>query len=235
MEFKHFIITRFNVNIEPVEFLGRIQNPWLSLRFDLFQRFCFPSVRGQQHQNFTWLVLFDEKTPKKFKKLIDAYKTYANFRPIFFGPYDTVLPKIIEEIRRESKKEKYILTTRLDNDDSLSENFTFVLYKFTNHFLKEKMTENFYFNFTNGLQIFENKIYDFKDRTNAFVSLLEKNDSIETVFCVDHPAIYKKYKVLQIKTDPLWLQNVHETNIYNYLRGTCIGQANELKGFNISL
>lgn len=39
------------------------------------------------------------------------------------------------------------------------------------------------------------------------------------MFWVDHPSIHDVGPVIQAETNPLWLQVVHETNVYNYVRG----------------
>jgi hypothetical protein len=61
--FHHFVLTRFNVKIG----LGGGESvapnlEWLVHRFDLFDKFCFPSVRNQSNLNFKWLVFFDVDT-----------------------------------------------------------------------------------------------------------------------------------------------------------------------------
>ena len=237
MEFRHFIITRFNVNIEPTDFPLRLDKAWLSLRFDLFQRFCFPSVRAQNLQDFTWLVLFDEKTPEAYARLISSYARYGNLEPLFCGDFETIMPALATRIRELSNGADRVLTTRLDNDDALENNFTAVLHSVVENLAaqEEPLPGALYLNLMNGLQHMDGKIYDFKDPTNAFVSLLETMDEINTVYWVDHPAIYKKAPVKQVETRPLWLQNVHGTNVYNYLRGEYIGQVEDLKNFTLQL
>ncbi len=55
---QHFLFTRFNLrneswnstkNANPV-----LTEEWLEKRFDLFERFCLPSVKAQINQNFRW-------------------------------------------------------------------------------------------------------------------------------------------------------------------------------------
>lgn len=233
MQFKHFIITRFNVNIEPVEFAPRLQKPWLSLRFELFQRFCFPSVRSQSEQNFTWLVLFDEQTPDMFRRLIASYAGYANFIPIYCGNHASILPAVIAEMQRRAADVPWLLSTRLDNDDALGVRFVEAVQQAAGAFLERGVTpgRRYFFNFTRGLQICGDDLYDFRDPCNAFVTLLEERGGAESVFCVDHPAISGKGAVVQVDASPLWLQNVHGTNVYNYVRGERIGIVQDLQGF----
>ncbi|MBU1004033.1 MAG: putative rhamnosyl transferase [Proteobacteria bacterium] len=237
MRFKHFIITRFNVNIEPTDFPLRLEDTWLSLRFDLFQRFCFPSVRGQQNQDFTWMVLFDEQTPDTFKRIIALYEKYDNFVPIYCGQFQTIRPMILNYLKHNSQGSEWVVSTRLDNDDSLGNKFTGVLHSVVNGLIDDESTrsDKMFINFPNGLQYHNGEIYNFKDLTNAFVSLMEKTESIESVFCIGHPSIHKKAPVVQVDGQPLWLQTVHETNVYNYIRGELVESGDPLKSFSIKL
>jgi hypothetical protein len=236
MTFRHFIITRFNVNIHPVEDAFRLGETWLTQRFELFCKFCFPSVRHQESQDFTWLVLFDEQTPARFKRIVGSFERYPNFVPVFCGDYASVLPRVREHIVRIQPDADWYLTTRLDNDDALSARFVRTLHKVVEGLLAspESVSEVF-INFPHGLQYCEGVVYDFDDVTNAFVSLLERNTPPHTVFWVDHPDIYKKAPVAQIETRPIFLQNVHGQNVYNYIRGTVNEEKGVLGEFNLDL
>lgn len=222
MEYHHFIITRFNVNIYPTEFASRLENAWLSLRLDLFQRFCFPTVQAQLNQDFTWLVLFDEQTPPHIRRIIDTYARYPNFEPVYCGAFDTVMPTAVSRMQEIAPDAEWFLTTRLDNDDALSTRFVHCLHEVANSLDEAALqpSDTLYVNFPNGLQWFDGDFYDFEDATNAFVSLMERRHDPHTVFWVDHPSIHEVAPVIQAKTLPLWLQVVHDTNMYNHLRGS---------------
>lgn len=221
MNFHHFIITRFNVNIYPIDFPKRLEFTWLSIRFELFKKYCFPTLQAQKNQDFTWLVLFDEQTPPMFQKLIKTFAQYQNFTPVYCGDYDTIIPAVIEQMHTIAPDAEWFLTTRLDNDDALSVRFVECLQGIAKSLGPENMqpSDTLYINFPNGLQLFEGEFYNFRDVTNAFVSLLEKRDNPHTVFWVDHPAIYDVAPVIQAETQALWLQILHDINVYNYLRG----------------
>ena len=237
MEYAHFIITRFNVNIEPTDFPPRLGVAWLSLRFDIFQRFCFPSVRAQTCQDFTWLVLFDEQTPDRFRRIIDAYGAQPNFVPLFCGSYDTVLPTAKTKMRELAPDAPWLLTTRLDNDDGLARNFVRCLRGVADGLAPEQLapSDTLFINFPNGLQYHEGAVYDFSDATNAFVSLMERPEDPHTVFWVDHPSIEGVAPVIQAETRPLWLQHVHGTNVYNHVRGQLTQDRNPLRDFSLEL
>lgn len=221
MNFHHFIITRFNVNIYPMDFPPRLEETWLSDRFALFQKFCFPTLTAQMNKNFTWLVLFDEQTPAPYRKIIQAYARFSNFVPLFCGAFDTIIPTTVAAMREIAPDADWFLTTRLDNDDALSTRFVHCLQSIVAQMDEAslKPSDKLYINFPKGLQWHNGHFYDFEDLTNAFVSLLERPDDPHTVFWVNHPSIYDVAPVIQAETKPLWLQNVHDLNVYNYVRG----------------
>lgn len=233
MNYHHFIITRFNVNIYDIDFPKRLEDTWLSLRFELFQKYCFPTVQAQENQDFTWLVLFDEQTPERYKAFINIYSKYNNFTPVYCGAFDTIMPTVVERMKAIAPDAEWFLSTRLDNDDALSSAFVQCLHGVVNAMNEAdlKPSDTLYINFPNGLQLHDGDFYDFEDATNAFVSLLERSDDPNTVFWVDHPGIYNKAPVIQARTKPLWLQVVHDMNVYNYVRGEKVDAPDVIQRF----
>lgn len=71
MSIKHFIATRFNLKIEEWNTAKDgsvvLTEKWLEERFNLFEKYCFPSVANQSIKNFYWLIFFDVSTPDIFK------------------------------------------------------------------------------------------------------------------------------------------------------------------------
>jgi len=233
VDFHHFIITRFNVNIYEIDFPLRLEDTWLAERFELFQKYCFPSIQAQRNQDFSWLVLFDEKTPARYKGLIDAYAKYQNFIPLYSDSYSSNMPIVVDRMHEIAPDVDWFLTTRLDNDDALAVGFVHCLQGIVHSLTAEQLgpKENLFINFTKGLQLNEGTFYDFEDATNAFASLIERSANPHTIFWVDHPSIHDVAPVLQADTQPLWLQNVHETNVYNYVRGTKLDTVDISKEF----
>jgi len=233
VDYHHFIITRFNVNIYDIDFPARLEETWLAERFDLFQRFCFPSIRAQHNQNFTWLVLFDEQTPMQYKAVINAYAKYENFVPLYCGAFKAINPTVAGKMQEMAPAAEWFLSTRVDNDDALAVGYTHVVQEVVNRMSEEQLkpSDTLYINFPKGLQWFEGDYYDFEDATNAFVSFIERRHDPHTVYWVEHCDIYKVAPVIQAETKPLWLQNVHDLNVYNYVRGEKLEQADFSKAF----
>lgn len=225
-EFCHLILTQFNVKIDSESEI-RVGPEWLSYRFDLFERFCYPSIRGQTNQHFKWLVFFDLHTPNIFREKVESYARWNNFVPCYVDSFSNLEN---HDIIREniSPDSKYIITTRIDNDDAVSTDFV------------DKIQKNFYnqrlefINFTNGylLDCNKHKLYKKRIFSNMFISLIESVENFKTVFCavpchtgpqmfasdspwLSHINLHLVGKIREIEAEPLWLIVVHGRNLDN--------------------
>lgn len=93
MTFEHYIITRFNLPIFQPKVNGieysSCSEEYLQYRFDLFEKYCMPSIINQTCQNFKWLVLFDARTPMLFKKRITIWhERYDRLIPCYLNMED---------------------------------------------------------------------------------------------------------------------------------------------------
>ena len=83
VDFTHAIMTRFNVarpkRSDPI----RLDPEWLAGRFDLFEKYCLPSVAAQTARDFHWLVYFDAATPEPLRARIEACRRIFPFVPCF--------------------------------------------------------------------------------------------------------------------------------------------------------
>jgi len=208
--FQHFILTQFNVSINSI----LPDRDWHDQRFQLFEKFCYPSVYGQSDQNFKWLVFFDSKTPEFFKEKVKKYSNWENFIPEYVGNDDQEnFKKIIKA--KISDKTEYLITTRIDNDDAIFKDFVKVVQK---NFNKQEFE---FINFSYGYVWHKGKIYLYKDDCNPFISLIEKVNGVKTVWCEQHQNLYRAGTIKQINNRkyPAWIQVKHKRNIRNRLRG----------------
>ena len=89
--FQHYIITRFNLpvfngGLRDGASINNLGSKYLGARFEIFQKYTYPSIRNQTCQDFKWLVLMDEDTPIEFKKVLDDLHTeYDNLIPCYFS------------------------------------------------------------------------------------------------------------------------------------------------------
>lgn len=148
MSFKHVIITRFSFRFRKNDpKFPLLSEDRLNERVRIFRDFCFPSIAGQTNKNFNWILIIDPELPGKFKEELQSifqnFRNSINYeskgpRNLWFhewdweqnnlGKIDWILPYFSIDDLKESKPSeklgsKYLVTTRLDDDDCLHQNF----------------------------------------------------------------------------------------------------------------
>ncbi|HEY9220213.1 MAG TPA: glycosyltransferase [Lutibacter sp.] len=235
--FQHYILTRFNLratdwtttkNKEKV-----LTDEWLKERFDLFENFCFSSVKNQSNQNFKWLVFFDVNTPEFYKIKVEEFrKSYENFYPVFIDGMPNFLPEIIKNIK-QMDNEKYIITSRLDNDDSLHEDYVKVIQSYfdkQNH-LAIDLIDGYTLQIGDKIRLgFQKHLY------NPFISLIEKKeDDFKTVWFRSRHGSWKYEKnIIRVKDKRLWMGIIHSKNKVNKFEGYGRVDAEIINKFHIS-
>lgn len=220
MDFEHFILTRFNVKANTWS-EDKFNNPtltksWLEQRFKLFEKYCLPSILNQSNPNFKWLIYFDDEIEEQYRKKIDSYcSKFKLIIPKYVNSmgqmYKNLHSDIIDSIHG---KPRYLITTRLDNDDGLAIN---TISKIQNFFNCQKYE---FVNFYKGL------LYDPKRKlllekyqlNNPFISLIEQynSNSFTTVWCGEHGKLSNLGEVININTNYHWIQIIHENNLSNH-------------------
>lgn len=220
-QFNHFFLTKFNVRSFP-ELRPGCDPVWLERRFNLFDKFCFPSVSNQSNQNFQWLVFFDIDTPDTFKEKISGYaKKWKNFVPVYLDcplPYGEFPDEVRAVVRQLIPHDcEYLITTWLDNDDAIHRDYVQLIQD--NFDRQDGETLNFFF----GYQLAEGKLYFDFELANHFISLFEKYnpESFNTCLSRPHKELYEVSKsAKKIFCKPLWVEVVHGSNYMNvYRRG----------------
>lgn len=231
--FQHFILTHFNTKFKwSKKGVGKsntkqLPRNWMDRRLKLFESYCYPSIVKQTNQNFEWLVLFDEERTDK-----STIKKFKRITPIFLSDYPYLKKEhFIKAVSERIKpKTKWLITSRLDNDDSYNQDYIKeVQLRFDK---KEK-----FINFVNGAiyDIIKKDLRLFVYRSpNPFLSTIEPIKKIKTCFGEHHPRMGKIFKsVDQVEIPKLmWLQIIHNENLGNTLRGKKIDY--NLKEFNIN-
>jgi hypothetical protein len=232
--FTHLLLTRFNVRTRGTKKIQPNQE-WLEKRFKLFDEICYPSIYAQSNQDFTWLIFFDINTPDYFLNKIEAYSGWKNLIPIYIDCEfsDRKFPNSLRTVISSSVKNgsKYLITTRLDNDDAVSKDYIEAVQKNFKGQQLEGIT------FPLGYQMFEEKLYLYLSTGNHFISLIEKYDTntFKTVFCSQHSKLYRVAPIKKVIRQPSWLEVVHGGNIANrYDLGLRIPGQQGLKNFCIN-
>ncbi len=207
--FRHVIATRFNVRLP--EYPVAATSAWLSHRFDLFERFCLPSVRSQTNQNFDWLVLCDPGMPAEFKNRLEAYRHSGSFHPVYAD--GRFCQAMVQRAVAPFLTAPHLITTRLDNDDAICRTFVETV---QNCFA----AQNFEFlNFPHGYIWKDGQLYRGQHWTNSFISLIERAQNVSTVYNGNHMRLKELGPIRQIGNGPGWLQVIHRHNLANHVWG----------------
>lgn len=217
-DYTHLILTRFNVKVDYSPSEIGLNSEWLEHRFKLFERYCYPSVYQQTNQNFHWLVFFDIETPIPFKQKIKRYSEWENFTPIYIKDKFNVLVSREYASHYIDQGCLYLITSRLDNDDSLYKDYIEILQNTFNYQSK------LFIIFPTGYVFNHAKLYRFKYPNNPFLNLIEERTSLDkhafqTVLSQKHTEPDKTVNIKRIETKPGWLQTVHDKNVSNRVRG----------------
>tara|TARA_R110001583_G_scaffold55849_3_gene169345 strand:+ start:206 stop:1099 length:894 start_codon:yes stop_codon:yes gene_type:complete len=232
--FQHFIVTRFNLRDPKLIAQGDtslLHDIWMENRLELFENYCFSSLKAQIEQNFTWLVFFDTSTPERFRKEITRFEAeFSPFTPIFIDGMDAFLPSIKAEIATRLT-EPYVITSRLDNDDSLHQNCT-------QEVQAQFAQQNFMaIDFVDGytLQIEpEVRLGKRAHVHNPFIHLIEKSENFVTVWSRSRHGHWSKVKqVKPIRNKRMWMSVIHVENKTNLFYGFGDIDWQEIQAFNL--
>lgn len=175
-EFEHIISTRFNVPTErwitTSEGKMALTGEWLKDRFDIFEKYCFPSFKNQTLKDFIWLVFFDIETPEIYKNRINQYQIeLGNFKPIFVRDFEEMREKLISETRKSASP--FIISSDIDNDDWLHKDFVLHTQKLFSplHNLVIELRRGYQLTKISEKKAVINELYAV---ANPFLSLVEK-------------------------------------------------------------
>jgi len=202
---------------------------WLKHRFELFERYCFPSICGQTCKDFGWIVLFDSTTPLKYKERIEGYKKdFPQLIPVFVEPKqgryfaDIFRQEVIKRVKsvlkvQDSSKQLRVLTTYLDNDDALSIHFVEDIQK-----RALSLNDGTFINYTHGCQLYTDSYYMIQviNHRNHFISVIEPSipTLLKTVYGYGSHYYIEKIRGVRIeyvKNIPMWCEVIHEKNMDN--------------------
>ena len=183
VDFTHVIMTRFNMPTPGRESQIRSRPGWLAGRFELFERYCLPSIAAQTTRDFHWVVYFDVETPPEFRARIEACRAVFPFVPYFteFFPAEG-WPRSLGELFGQPTP--WLLTTRFDSDDALAVDHVARLRAAVEAAAPTARTS---FNLTHGVVIEDGRVYAHAHPSNAFASWLEPGDgSARTCMSINH-------------------------------------------------
>jgi hypothetical protein len=208
----HVLLTRFNLPSAGVESIIRAREGWLRDRVELFERYCLPSVRGQTNQQFHWLVYLDPESPTWLKDWIARLSSEGTFTPLFRASVSR--QELVSDLRSMSGAHRSeLLTTNLDNDDALADDFVERLQR------ADPPARATAIYLCDGLIKSGNRLFRRTDRRNAFCSVREPWETPVTCWADWHNLLGERMAVLEVDGEPAWLQVIHDFNVSNRVRG----------------
>ncbi len=222
MEFKHFVVTRFNIDFRhwKTDKAGKEVRTryWLKSRLILFNQYCLPSVVGQTNKNFEWLVLVEEGTDLRNFPEGPTYLFVNRLNWLF----------VLKNYIVSKTKTKFIITTRLDNDDALHRKAINDIQTCFDH------QDSEFLNLRKGYILHGKKVYKTEHRSNQFLSLIERLKNLKTVYLDTHGSARKHGTVKQLTDRRYWIRVVHGRNmIHDNLAVTKYVGKIALQGFNL--
>lgn len=213
--FTHILMTRFNLATPGRESGIRNRLGWLAERFDMFEKYCLPSVAEQTDTRLHWIIYFDKDTPREFKDRVERCRSIFPFVPYYTGlfPAEGWSRSINETFTRDTP---LLLTTRLDNDDALTRDFSQRLYGA----VADAQAEPGIYNFPNGYVMGGGALYGLRHLANPFFSSLsEWTDAPVTAPSIHHLKISDHGPLRQVDGPGTWVQVIHDGNVSNKIRG----------------
>lgn len=253
MNYSHFIITQFNLRNFPLSNSNDYESwlRWIRNRIVLFTEYCLPSVLNQSAKEFTWLIYFDADTPEEFNDFIKRLETYP-FISICYckGIEDFNKTYFQEVVTRIGKSVKWVITTRIDNDDCIhkdavkviQQNFTeknkFLISLSSGYILniRDKTLSHYFYPMSPFISLIEDTG---EDPGGVYEKIHTRWDSLR-LFIVKELWIEwfnrKSRKSRFILKQPMWIQTVHGENVSNsFFRGVPVLRKRDLKDYSINL
>lgn len=218
MKYMHYVLTRFNIRIN-YEYIKNPKNSpllkildedYLEERFDIFEKYTLPSMKNQTNQNFKWLIFFHKRTPKKFLNRIKKLKKFYNFEDLYFDDGEKF--RLLDYRVKNKDYSDFHITTRIDNDDIIDEDYIKKIQDYANNNLHEC-----FISFPHGLKfdLNFNKEVDFYSKFNHFTSMISSED--KTILNFNHITINNQdIETICFETEkPMWTEIIHSSNVLN--------------------
>jgi hypothetical protein len=253
MDFLHFVITQFNLRNFQVSDTDRYERwlRWTRDRIKLFRDYCLPSVLNQSNKDFTWLIFFDTKTPGEFSAFIGELESIPIVQICYSDGSEGFDTGYVKEIsKRITNPDKWIMTTRFDNDDSLHKEAIAVL---RDNFVPK---HKYLISLASGyvLNISDKTVSHYFYPMSPFITLIENAEiEIRGVFEKIHTkwdqlrlfvfkeiwleTVNRKSRMSRfILKEPMWIQTVHGENISNsFFRGLPVLKEIDLSKFSLPI
>lgn len=219
---KHFLCTRFNLKNEDWKTdrddVNVLSEEWMKQRLELFEKYCLPSVLNQKNKNFTWVIFFDLDTSAVYRNRIEMYSNNGiNFSAVYIDGTASLVDELKKFVYENiSEHDEFIITSRLDNDDAIHQNFIDVIQELAKdkHEMVIDLITGYQMNISNNIYEFRNHFKYF----NPFISVVESSKNIKSVYSKQHFEWNESDSIKSYNLNPLWIEIIHSKNKLNIIR-----------------
>lgn len=197
---------------------------WLETRFELFNKYCLPSVQAQTFKDFDWVFLVSRDFPKWKSEYTATLEQYGKI--VWMTDYFSDAQPGISEALTPLYKGGWLCTTRLDSDDMLANDFMETVHTYATQ-------ENKWLSFKNGYFLFDgNKLKDNITNRNQFLSYVEPaTDIVKSVLSKSHRKAEISAKMNKIKFEVYDIRPMHITLCHDNNVGNRMDRSKFPKGF----
>ena len=214
----HVVITRFATRMMADG--AAPSREWVEGRFGLFERYCLPSMQAQGRDDFVWLLLVDSDLDDD---LLDRVRRYESvFAPIrvvtveSFGDAANIGQHVLAGVNIAHGA---VLTTRLDSDDAVSEDY---MSRLRAAAAEIPAGESRVIVYTHGYELAKSRLYWRIFPRSPFASLFEPaalSSPPTTILAANHERVDALAPVIALGAPAAWIQVVHDGNVLNRVRG----------------
>jgi len=212
IKFTHIVGCRYNHDL----YTGNAYNindkdQWMEDRLVKFKK-LLSSLENQTCLNFKFLIFIDKNTPENLKRKLKDFIT-NNLTKVDWEVIETRFNIYLKNIKIESK---YLITSRIDNDDEYLPNFV-------------KTVQESFNSCDEVIDVIGVQYDNIKDKfytsgrlspNSPFISLVEKSEDIKSVYCYSHTNMCKHFKCRFSNSGEVnYIQNIHNNNIMNKIIG----------------
>lgn len=216
-----YLLTRFNLKFWKTAKSGMDTRSaeWMEKRFGLFETYCVPSVNNQTYQNFLWLCLFADDTPKEWlRRLVEIKKKCKAFYPLLLDDnegqeHERATARFIDRLHPQGQT---VITLRIDNDDAISCDFMAKAVSMANTQVEQKVI----YWFESGIQYYhkEKVAFQMKSPHNHYPFLVVKESFHDdmTILAFSHRGNLPDGYVKRIlPSEAMWMEVIHDDNVMN--------------------
>jgi hypothetical protein len=235
---QQFLLTRFNVRYRNFgDGIGESRQ-WLEDRFDLFERFCVPTIAAQTFEDFEWIIFCDEGTGEEDLQRIRAFDPRIRIALTASTIFDPQSQKDAQPREREGygpvlwrmhvhpfvkSGTEVVISTRLDNDDALNRHAFARLRDHLDMFV-ESGHDRWVYNPMHGyrLDTRDRKVYQSSLRNSPFQSRFERvGPGLRPLGALGghHGKASELYPYYDDEEGRLWMMVVHGGNVSNRVGG----------------